>query len=232
MESLKDSLKKRIIHPKLHYLTVEQARKEAQKLSGKIATGIDPIAQKKEAATKNITLRQAFKDYVSARKNLKATTITDYERVLNQVVKDWLDKPLLSITKDKISKRHAEHGEEKSQARANLAMRLLRALFNFAAGQYEDSKGQSLILENPVKRLSHTRDWYPRVDRRQSIIKSHELKAWYEGLQQLYHRYDRVKVEMMQDYFMLVLLTGLRREEALRLCWDDVDFTAKTLTVT
>ena len=37
---------------------------------------------------------------------------------------------------------------------------------------------------------------------------------------------------MMQDYFMLVLLTGLRREEALRLCWEDVDFKAKTFTIT
>lgn len=57
-------------------------------------------------------------------------------------------------------------------------MRLLRALFNFAAGQYEDSQGKSLITENPVKRLSQTRAWY-RVERRQSFIKAHELAAWY-----------------------------------------------------
>ncbi len=222
---------KRITLGRYPGLTVEQARKEAQKLSGKIATGIDPVAEKKEGLTKSMTLRQAFQDYISARKNLKPTTVQDYERVLHQVVDDWLDKPFLSITKEKIGKRHAEHGEKKSQARANLAMRLLRAIFNFAAGQYEDAKGRSLILENPVKRLSHTRAWY-RIDRRQSIIKAHELKAWYEGLQQLYHRCDDGKVEMMQDYFMLVLLTGLRREEAIRLSWQDIDFIAKTLTIT
>lgn len=39
-------------------------------------------------------------------------------------------------------------------------MRVLRALFNFAAGQYENAEGRSLILENPVKRLSQTRAWY------------------------------------------------------------------------
>jgi integrase len=53
-------------------------------------------------------------------------------------------------------------------------MRLLRALFNFAAGQYEDLQGLSLISENPVKRLSQTLAWY-RVERRQSFIKAHEL---------------------------------------------------------
>ena len=60
-------------------------------------------------------------------------------------------------------------------------MRLLRALFNFAAGQYEDAKGQSLITENPVKRLSQTRAWY-RVERRQTYIKPHELAAWHQGV--------------------------------------------------
>lgn len=59
-------------------------------------------------------------------------------------------------------------------------MRVLRALLNFAMGQYEDSQGQSLIAENPVKRISQTRAWY-RVDCRQSVIKAHELKAWFSG---------------------------------------------------
>ena len=37
-------------------LTVEQARKEAQKLLGKIATGIDPIAENQAAKANTITL--------------------------------------------------------------------------------------------------------------------------------------------------------------------------------
>jgi hypothetical protein len=41
--------------------------------------------------------------------------------------------------------------------------------------RYEDSKGQALIQDNPVKRLSQTRAWY-RVERRQTVIKPHELK--------------------------------------------------------
>jgi len=53
-------------------------------------------------------------------------------------------------------------------------MRLLRALFNFAAGQYENAQGKSLITENPVNRLSQTRAWY-RVEARQTFIKSHDL---------------------------------------------------------
>jgi integrase len=34
-----------------------------------------------------------------------------------------------------------------------------------------------------------------------------------------------------RDYFLLVLLTGLRREEALKLCWVDVDLEQKTFII-
>lgn len=112
---------------------------------------------------------------------------------------DWRNKPLLSITKEMIAKRHTLRGKA-SEARANLAMRFLRALFNFAAGEYEDAKGQSLILENPVKRLSHTRAWY-RVQRRQTVIKSHELPAWYAAVMEFQDERTTGKSAILRDYF-------------------------------
>lgn len=214
-----------------HYpaLTVEQARNEAQKVLGKIAMGVDPIAEKKEAQVRSVTLEQVFSDYIKARKNLKPRTLQDYHCVLKQAVPDWLDKPLISITKDMITKRHTTYGE-KSQARANLVMRLLRAIFNFGAGQYEDAKGKALIAENPVKRLSHTRAWY-RVERRQTIIKAHELPVWYHAVAALSDERITGKSDIIRDYLLLLLFTGLRRQEAARLRWSQVDLTARTLTI-
>jgi integrase len=225
-----DGKVKRITIGRYPDLTVEQARQQGQKLLGKIASGIDPVAEKKATKQRALTLQQAFEDYLKARKSIKPSTIKDYQYALNQVCPDWVKKPLLSITKDMITKRHTRHGDEHSEARANLAMRILRAIFNFAMGEYENEQGRALILENPIKRLSHTRAWY-RVERRQTIIKQHDLAKWYEGLQQLTHRYDDNQAEMMKDYFLLVLFTGLRREEAARLVWENIDFKAKTLSV-
>lgn len=215
-----------------HYpaITVEQARKETQKLLGQIATGIDPLAERKVQKIKKITLREVFEDYLATRKSLKASTITDYHRGLKQVVPDWLDKPLTSITKDLILKRHAEHGENKSKARSNLVMRLLRALFNFAIHQYQTDEGVSLVPVNPVKFLSHVRAWY-RIERRQSVIKSHQLADWHTGLNQLSNCYSYKQAEMWKDYFLLVLLTGMRREEAASLPWKNIDMKAKTFTL-
>lgn len=204
-------------------LTVEMARKEAQKLLGQIAMGIDPVAEKQTAKIRDVTLNDVFRDYIQVRKSLKPTTLTNYKQILTKAFSNWGNKPLISITKDKIAKHHEKLGNAHGEAYANLAMRVLRALFNFAAGQYEDAQGRSLILENPVKRLSQTRAWY-RIERRQTYIKSHELKDWYDGVQLLQNG-------ILRDYLLLILFTGLRRREAASLTWANVDLIAKTLTL-
>lgn len=223
IEKLIDRKLRRITVGRYPALTVEMARKEAQKLLGKIAIGIDPVAEKHATKLKQVTLYQVLQDYLQARKSLKPKTIYDYQRVLTIAFKKWGDKPLIAITKDNIAKQHELLAAENGPAYANLAMRVLRALFNFAAGQYEDAQGKSLITENPVKRLSQTRAWY-RVERRQTFIRSHELAAWYQGVQDLSNT-------TLRDYLLLLIFTGLRRQEAAKLQWEQIDLKAKTLTV-
>ena len=204
-------------------LPVEKARKKAQILLGQIADGIDPIAEKRADKMRCVSLKEVLDDYMQARKSLKPKTLYDYKRVLNIAFDNWKNKPLTSITKEMVTKQHQKLGQENGEAYANLAMRVLRALFNFAAGQYEDSQGKSLITDNPVKRLSQTRAWY-RVERRQTFIKSHELADWYTGVQKLTN-------ETLRDYLFLILFTGLRRQEAAKLQWSQIDLKAKTLTI-
>jgi integrase len=143
---------------------------------------------------------------------------------------DWRKKPVIEITRDMVAKRHSKLGE-RSEARANLAMRLLRAMFNFAAGEYEDETGKPFILENPVKRLSHTRAWY-RVNRRQTLIKKHDLPRWYEAVMNIETERSSSKADSIRDYLLLLIFTGLRRTEAAKLTWDNVDFQSKTITIT
>ncbi|MBX3709655.1 MAG: integrase family protein [Gammaproteobacteria bacterium] len=204
-------------------LTAEQARKNAEILLGQIASGIDPLAEKHTAKMREVTLQEVMQDYLQARKSLKPKTLYDYNRVLTIAFVAWKNKPLISITKDKVAKLHEKLGKENGEAYANLAMRVLRALFNFAAGQYEDSQGKSLITENPVKRLSQNRAWY-RIERRQTFIKSHELADWYTAVKNLGN-------ETLRDYLLFILFTGLRRQEAAKLKWNQVDLKSKSFTI-
>ena len=212
-------------------LTVEQARKEAHKLLGHIAIGRNPIAEKKQEILQSTTLKQVFDDFIKARKNLKERTLYDYRRVMAIIFADWQNKAIVDINKDMISKCHSKIGAERGEAYANLSMRFLRALFNFAIAQYEDGSGKSILQENPVIRLTQTRAWY-RIERRQTLIKPHELKPWFESIMNLKNDPISQNRETIRDYLLLVLLTGLRREEAASMTWSNVDLQAKTLKVT
>lgn len=203
-------------------MNVDQARRRAAEVNGAIAKGASPVAEKKKAKLEAKPLREAFEDYIS-RRTLKPQTIFDIRRCMKEVYPDWLDHPMVKITGDMVVKRHQKYGAEHSEARSNLAFRYLRAIFNFAMAEYEDGDGQPIISGNPVKKLSATKAWH-RVDRRQTLIKTHELQAWWHAVQAL-------PSEDIRDYFTLLVLTGLRREEALGLTWENVDFVGNTLTV-
>lgn len=201
-------------------LTPEQARREAQKFLGQVAQGTNPITEKIKDHAESVTLKEALKAYLESRQ-LKPTTIKDISRAFKGF-EDWEKKPLRAITREMVSKRHHELGEL-SPARANLAMRYLRAIFNFSIAHYTDKEGQPFIADNPVKRLSQTRTWY-RVDRRETVINPRQLSPWFVAVLSLSNTVAR-------DYFLVILLTGLRRTEAMELKWLDVDLEGKTLKV-
>jgi len=231
LEKRIDGKVKRLTLGRYPELTVEQARKEAHKLLGHIATGRNPVTEKKQEALQSMTLKQAFDDFVKTRKNLKERTLYDYRRLMKVAFVDWQEKAMTGISKDMVSKRHSKIGSERGEAYANLAMRFLRALFNFAIAQYEDGSGKSILHENPVMRLTQTRAWY-RVDRRQTVIKPHQLASWYQAVISL--KYDPISSQsaLVADYLLFLLFTGLRRQEAATLKWSAIDLNDRSFTLT
>jgi len=231
LEKRIDGKVKRLTLGRYPELTAEQARKEAHKLLGHIAVGRNPAAEKKQEALQGTTLKQAFDDFVKTRKNLKERTLYDYRRVMAVAFADWQDKAITGINKDMVSKRHNKIGVERGEAYANLSMRFLRALFNFAIAQYEDGNGHSILRENPVMRLTQTRAWY-RVDRRQTVIKPHQLSPWYEAVMSLKQDQISNQSAMVADYLLFLLFTGLRRQEAATLKWSNIDLDDRSFTLT
>lgn len=203
-------------------LHVNEARLLAMKHLTLIASKIDPLAVDKAVIVKKTTLAEAFESYLQMRKNLKASTVKDYRRTIDGALSDWRDQPLLSITRDMVEIRHRKLGQ-KSHARANNSMRVLRAVFNHAKGKYEDELGQPVFSQNPVDRISFNRGWY-RIEPRRTYIKTHELPAWFHGTELL-------KLDTSRDYLHFLLFTGLRRSEGSGLSWANVDFKDETFTI-
>lgn len=225
------------------------ARDEAQICLAQIAKGNDPMVLKREKRAKSVNLATAFGDFKEARNSLKAKTLYDYERVMNVAFPDWQKKELIMITKDMVARRHQKLGRERGEAYANLALRVFRTVFNFARSRYEDEAGYSLLPENPVQRLTDTRAWY-KQRRRDTVITRAELPAWFRAVNSIraevqrsynkgfpykgnsYHKAAPYNYkETVLDYLLLILFTGLRRQEAAQLTWANVDLANRTLKI-
>lgn len=178
--------------------------------------------KRKAAATEAVTLEQAFQDFLKTR-TLKPRTVQDYERSMEVAFQDWKSRRVIDISRAAVAKRHQKLGEDQGPAQGNQHLRFLRSLLNFCAGYYEDGKGEPLIKFNPVQRLSQTKAWF-RVQRRQTIIKNHDLQKWWKAVLGL-------KNEKARDLLIFLILTGSRRLEGLSLETDQVDLKARSYTI-
>jgi len=224
------------LHTIGHYpeMTIAQAREEARRLLNIIESGINPKHQEQERNTKKITLNQVFSDYIISRgTNLKDNTKKGYISAFNNYLSEWGDTPILEISRNMVEKKHRAITNE-SPTRANTVMRHLRAYFNYAMGEYIDSKGVPFVVHNPTQVLSHVKAWN-REKRKQTVIKTYDLKKWYEAVMELpQHQYKDTYIEsaeICRDLFLFILFTGLRRREASTLMWDNIDFKDHSLTI-
>jgi len=202
---------------------------EARAIAVKILHAVETLpTHHSYTQTQNaITLGIAFEKYIDVR-NLRPRTRKIYRDMMNRCLSDWQDVPVSQITKNMVEARHrglchtTQFGTE-GKGQANLAMKLLRAVLNFAADYYETEDGQPLISVNPVRRLSQNKSWY-RLAPRQTIVPDHKLADWYQAVVSL-------KNPTMSDYLLFLLLTGLRRTEAASLRWADLDFDARMIVI-
>lgn len=205
-------------------LTPDEARKEAKKLLGEMAKGIDINLKEKRAKVQNITLQQAYAAYKDTRP-LGIRTITDYDGAMKTTFKDWQNKPIVSINREMIERKFKAKSKT-APALANLHFRFLRALLNFAMEKYAVD-GKPLIPSNPCTRLTILKLWN-RIERRDTYIKPAQIKSFFYGL--TINDYDKPQIQTAKKQCMFILFTGCRDQEAACLQRRDIDFEDKTVT--
>jgi integrase len=192
----------RIVIAKVGEISLEDARRKAQDKLHMIRHGIDPrIKQRGEA-----TLEASVEAYIATHPNLAPKSQKEFRRLLSHL-SDWRSLTLPEIDAEMVQRRHLEIGAE-HRATANQVMRLLRAVYNQAG------------VKNPVRLR---RQWFD-VPRRTRLVKADQLASFFTAVNNLPNPVAR-------DYLLLILFTGMRREEAARLTWDDVDFSARLMRV-
>lgn len=216
----------------------EIARKEAQKLLGQIAGGGDPVAERARHKLEGTALETVFTEYTRHRrrrkdhKPLKERTKADMLRALDKSFADWKQKPITGITSDMVKRRYRELAE-RSPARANIAMRYLRAVLNFATATYRDSEDKPILTYNPVRVLSEASLWHG-IGSRRTVLSPDDLKVWLPAVLALAETPPREpgegklkprlrNGELFRDFFLFLALTGCRKSEATELLKVNVD---------
>lgn len=222
---------KRVTLGQFPSMTVEHARKNAQQEIAKMFDGIDPNQAKKAKRNRGVTLSQCLEDYFLVHRRLAESTKLDYKSVIKNNMSEWMNRPLLDIKRNDVATKFRHISADKP-ATANKCMRVLRALFNFAHGEYEDDMGNPMILDNPVTRISHNREWN-KVERRQGILKPNDIKPWWSAIDRMVEsepsQHDTAGT--LADYLRFVLCTGMRRMEAATIRWENIDFRNDCMTV-
>ncbi len=204
-------------------ISANEARIQAEKLIRQMSASRLPSKRSIQAPT----LKELLALYLE-RKTLRPATVLTYQRVINGCLKDWLDKPITMITEEMVQTRHKElskpnHMGTLGHDQANSAMHVLSRLLNFAAANLESANGQPILTTNPVRKLNQNKLWY-KTNRREMVVPDHKFSEWYQAVMSL-------ESTMIRDYLLLLILTGLRRTEAISLKWSDINFEDQTLTI-
>jgi integrase len=211
-------------------ITLLNARQEAKKLFYKISQGENPKAEQEAEQERGITLGDVVNSYIEARgKNLKPSTLHEINRHLTRNFTDWQDKPVVSITRDKVKDKFLEISS-RAPVQANQAFRHLKSWLNYAAANYRPND-EPLFIENPVLVLNHARLWN-REKTRNGRIPIEQVGNVWKFLKTLREAPATAEISKTHiDAVLLLILTGNRWEEAVSLRWSQINTINKYYTL-
>ena len=236
----------RVLLGKADDLAAGEARKLAKIKIGEMQQGTDPNAakrQRKAAAIRDgLTLAEGLDIYLTERDKLRPATKATYARDLRMTFGDYLDKPLVELTAEKVRDRHRDrktraitgqakvsHARDRkritaSPSRADGAVRALRAVVNYLRAE------RDLDLPDVARKINATNGW-GNVKRRKRSLIGHALPEFVTAVCALGDDFLPDLTGTQRDLTLFLLCTTLRWSSAAGLRWSEIDFKAKTITV-
>ena len=107
---------------------MEQARRQAQALLGRVAAGEDPSRERKKARGLP-TLAEAFEEYLESNPNRAERTVNLYRQNLRVNLSDWINRPLSAISRRDVERRFHRITDKHGWAGANQTLSMLRSVY-------------------------------------------------------------------------------------------------------
>jgi integrase len=198
-------------------LTTEQARGMAIQLLAEVRAGSDPALdrkQRRDAVTVAELADRFDKEHIAVR--VKESTAKEYRRNLRRFILPALGRlRVADVTRADIAKFHHDLRHIPYQANRNLEV--ISKMFNLA-----EMWGLRPDGSNPRRHIRK----YPE-EKRERFLSAAELRRLGQVLDEV--EAERVELASAIAAVRLLLLTGCRLNEIMRLRWEDVDFTNSVL---
>ena len=193
-------------------VALDDARKEARRIFGKVANGEDPANEKAEARqAASHTLGPVIAMYLEAKEAvLRASTYREIKRHLESQWKPLHGLALSGIGRPHVAAQLTVLAKNNGRATANRSRASLSTFFRWAIGE-------GLCDHNPVVGTNTQQEDGPRE---RSLSDAEVARIWLAAPENDYGRIVR-----------LIFLTGCRRAELGDLAWSEINDKECTITI-
>jgi len=190
-------------------VSVENARRAAERINGEVAGRENP-AEARRVARKRITLADLFTKYLDDHIKPRGKQTKNPRSYYKRYLSHWADRHLDEISAADVQRLHTRIGGEKGPVTANRAYQLLRAMYGRAAywGLFDGA--------NPASKVDRFRE-----RSRDRFLQPDEMPRFFRALA------DEGNA-LFRDFVLLCLLTGARRGNVQAMAWADLNLEAAT----
>ena len=186
--------------------TVEMARKRAGTINSEIDGGANPNAIRRDKRAE-FTLDDLYDEYIDRHAKAHNKRPENAEYNYKQYIKaKWGNRRLSDISQGDLQAWHVKLGKTKGHVTANIAIKLLSAMFN-KAKQWGLFKG-----ENPTLGVQKFRE-----KSRERFLLPEEFPRFMKAL-------GIEENETFRDFILVCLFTGARRGNVQAMRWDQVEW--------
>jgi integrase len=188
-------------------VSLDAARREAERLVGEIAKGVDPRQAKRELRA-GLTFEELFSDFIESWAKLRKKTWQDDEAQFERYLTAWKAWKLTEIQKHHVATLHARLGRNHGPYAANRLLALLHVVFEWAA----ESRGWK--GGNPAAGIEK----FPEK-KRERFLQPAELPAFFKAV-------AAEPNETIRDFVLTALYVGARRSNVQAMAWAELDLDA------
>jgi integrase len=222
--------------------TVDQARKKAEDLRGRIIAGEDPQATKQAAKAEQAKTGQEYIDKRYRKAQSHKRTGSETIHVIEKHFADLLTKPIAELTDDDVIDWQAR------QQATGIKFTTLKRRFNAFKAMLNHAELKGLIVANPIAKAKL--EPYRETDEQQALKKArrdmltpaqeHDFLAaldTYEAGKRVQRRNSRAHgrlylpdldaveyADHVKPLMLVLFYTGFRKGDAIGLRWEHVNF--------